>query len=113
MRFCRSAHPSLSDLFFEYVLFSSTDRPLNQRPVRFWRDENALGIHRADTRATATTYRDLVDGGPVKALASAGADPALSTMTVEQWLAHYIETVRSETGVSVTVGAVRHRIRAI
>ena len=42
--------------------------------------------------ATAMTFRDLVDVvGPAKALASVGADPALSTMTVEHWLAHYID----------------------
>jgi integrase len=41
--------------------------------------------------ATATMFRDLVDiVGPAKALVSVGADPALSTMTVEQWLAHHI-----------------------
>jgi integrase len=42
--------------------------------------------------ASAAKFRDLVDAvGPVKALASVAADPALSTMTVEQWVAHYIE----------------------
>jgi integrase len=39
----------------------------------------------------ATKFRDLVDlVGPMKALASVGADPGLSTLTVEQWLGHYI-----------------------
>ena len=42
--------------------------------------------------ASAAKFRDLVDAvGPVKALTSVAADPALSTMTVEQWVAHYIE----------------------
>ena len=42
--------------------------------------------------ASAAKFRDLVDAiGPVKALATVAADPALSTMTVEQWVAHYIE----------------------
>ena len=42
--------------------------------------------------ASAAKFRDLVDAvGPVKALASVAADPAMSTMTVEQWVAHYIE----------------------
>jgi integrase len=42
--------------------------------------------------SSAAKFRDLVDAvGPVKALASVAADPALSTMTVEQWVAHYIE----------------------
>jgi Phage integrase, N-terminal SAM-like domain len=41
---------------------------------------------------TATAFKDLVDVvGPAKALASVGADPALSTMTVQQWLAHHID----------------------
>jgi hypothetical protein len=40
---------------------------------------------------TAMTFRDLVDVlGPAKALAAVGADPALSTITVGQWLEHYI-----------------------
>ena len=42
-----------------------------------------------DDAASAEKFRDLV--GRVKGLASVAADPALSTMTVEQWVAHYIE----------------------
>jgi len=45
-----------------------------------------------DDAASAEKFRDLVDAvGRVKGLASVAADPALSTMTVEQWVAHYIE----------------------
>jgi hypothetical protein len=48
--------------------------------------------HPPPSRTYAGKFRDLVDVvGPAKALASMGADPALSTMmTVEQWLAHCI-----------------------
>jgi hypothetical protein len=45
-----------------------------------------------ENAASAAKFRDLVDAsGPVKALASVTADPALSTMTVEQWVAQCIE----------------------
>ncbi len=45
-----------------------------------------------DDAASAEKFRDLVDAvGHVQGLASVAADPALSTMTVEQWVAHYIE----------------------
>lgn len=41
---------------------------------------------------SATKFRDLVSTlGPAKALQAIGVDPALVTITVEQWLAHYIE----------------------
>jgi hypothetical protein len=41
---------------------------------------------------TAQKFQGLVDHvGPLKALGSVGADPALSTMTVEQWVHHHIE----------------------
>jgi integrase len=41
---------------------------------------------------TAERFQGLVDRvGPVKALASVGSDPALSTMTVGEWVEHYIE----------------------
>lgn len=41
---------------------------------------------------SATKFKALVEAvGPKKALASVGADPALSTMTVGQWVEHYIE----------------------
>lgn len=41
---------------------------------------------------TAEKFMGLVDRvGPVKALASVGLDPALSTMTVGDWVEHYIE----------------------
>jgi integrase len=42
--------------------------------------------------ASATKFRHLADQlGPAKALEIIGADPAFQTMTVAQWLAHYIE----------------------
>jgi integrase len=41
---------------------------------------------------TAEKFLGLVDRvGPVKALAAVGSDPALSTMTVGEWVQHYID----------------------
>ncbi|UUO00898.1 N-terminal phage integrase SAM-like domain-containing protein [Mycolicibacterium novocastrense] len=44
---------------------------------------------------SATKFRDLIGiVGPLDALDSVNADPSLSTMTVEQWLAHDIGHLR-------------------
>ena len=57
-----------------------------------YRDSGKQTLTSFEDLGTATSFQKLVDvAGPVKALASVAADPALSTITVKKWLAHYIE----------------------
>ena len=60
--------------------------------VVLYRDSGKQTSTSFEDLGTATSFQKLVDVvGRVKALASVAADPALSTITVKKWLAHYID----------------------